>query len=151
MSVSQAYWYSYSLTPHFPCRTLLTAPPLPGFPVKTCQFATLPSKHDNVNATAVMLNLREQRSAVAAAVIASQFAAVNNHHPTSSSPLCDHCRRSRHCINPRRCSPSRQSTSWVHRRGWSCQLPPIQSLSRLRLALTIGFLHITFTHVDLYP
>jgi hypothetical protein len=105
----------------------------------TGQFATLPSKHNGVNAAAVMLNPRDQRSTVAAAAIASQFAAVNNHHPTSSFPLRNHCRRSRHCINPRRCSPSRQLTSWVYRRGWSCQLPPIQSLFRLRIVLTISF------------
>lgn len=146
--MSQAYWYSYSLTPCFPCRILLTAPPLPGFPVITYQFTTLPSKHNDVNTTAVMLNLREQCSMVTAAVIASQFLAVNN--PTSSSPLCDHCRHSRHCINPCRCLPSRQSTSWVHWWGWPCQLPPIQSLSWLLVALTIGFLHTILTHVDLY-
>ena len=144
MSMSQAYWYNYLLTPHFPCRILLTAPPLPGFPVITYQFAALPSKHNDVNATVVMLNLWKQCSTVAAAVITSQFPAVNN--PTLSSPLCNHWCHSRHCINPHRCSPSCQLTFWMHWQGWPCQLPPIQPLSRLLVALTIRFLHTILTH-----
>jgi len=56
MSMSQEYWYSYLLTHCFLCRTLLTALPLPCFPVITPQFTILPSKHDGVNAAAVMLN-----------------------------------------------------------------------------------------------
>ncbi|EDQ98496.1 uncharacterized protein LACBIDRAFT_335912 [Laccaria bicolor S238N-H82] len=57
------------------------------------QIRHSPFKHDGVNAAVVMLDPRHQHSTVAATVIASQFAAVNSHHPTSSSPLCDQCRR----------------------------------------------------------
>jgi len=48
--------------------------PLPGPPMITRQFATdLPSKHNGVNAAAVMLKPRDQRSMVAAAAIASRL------------------------------------------------------------------------------
>jgi len=60
-------------------------------------------------------------------------------NPTSSSLLG-------RCIDPRRWSPSRQLTFWVHRRGLFANTSPVWSLPRLQVVLTLGFLHTPNAH-----